>query len=478
MNFRSRIIAGLGWTAGSRLASQLLSWIITIAVMRILSPGDYGLLAMATVLIAILSMFSDLGLSHAAISAREVSIATLRLVFGLAIVVNGILYGLLFIAAPFIASFYGEDRLTLIIRVIGLQFLIEALSVIPNVMLQRALEFKWRSIIGLATSTATALTTLGLALAGFGVWSLVLGSMTGAVLSMISINMLHPFPHLPSFALKGSGKLFTFGGYVVSGRVLGTLYMQADAAIGARMLGSAQIGFYSVGMQLASLPMQRIGGILNAVAFPAFAQLQHQPELVAHYLLRGLKLLSIFSFPVFWGIAVVAPEIVGVFLGSKWEPAIVPLQLLALVMPVRMAWQVMPPVLLGLGHAKLVAQNHVVAFVCMTGAFLVGSQFGIVGLSLAWVLVFPLVFLANFRTWLPILHMNAHRFLGTMITPLLAGAGMVATVTAARVGTKFSEPFSLFFLIATGAVSYALLIWLLDREAIRDIKSIFQRGGV
>ncbi len=477
MNFSSRVLAGLGWTAGGRFASQFLSWTVTIVVMRILSPGDYGLLAMATALIAILSMFSDLGLSHAAISSPEVDVPTLRLVFGLALTVNGILYALLFIAAPFIASFYGEQRLTLIIRIIGLQFLIEAFAVIPNVMLQRALEFKWRSLVGLITAIVSALTTLGLALNGFGVWSLVLGSIAGTVLSTICINFLRPFLHLPSFVLKGSRKLFTFGGYVVFARVLGTLYMQADTAIGARVLGPTQIGLYSIGMQLASLPMQRIAGILNSVAFPAFAQLQQKPELVGNYSLRGLKILSIFSFPVFWGIAAVAPEIVGVILGSKWEPATLPLQLLAIVMPVRITWQVMPPILLGLGHAKLVAQNHVVAFVCMTGAFVLGAQFGIIGLSLAWILMFPVVFLLNFRTWLPILHISARHLFGTMAMPLLSAGGMVVAVSAARAATGFAGLLSFIFLICVGAATYITLIWFLDRDAIRNFKSMMKRSS-
>ena len=175
--------------------------------------------------------------------------------------------------------------------------------------------------------------------------------------------------------------------------------------------------------------------------------------------------------------AAVAPEIVGVILGSKWEAATLPLQLLALVMPLRMLWQVMPPILLGLGHAKLVAQNHIVAFVCMTGAFFLGAQFGIVGLSLAWIFMFPVVFLLNFRTWLPILHMSARHLFGTMTMPLLAASGMVAAVSAARAGTDFAGPLSLIFLIFVGAASYIALVWFLDREALNNVRSIIKRSS-
>jgi len=476
MTFSARIVAGFGWTAGGRFLGQLVAWCVSIVVVRILTPEDYGLLAMAAVLTGFVALFSELGLGWAVVHAQKVDVPTLRKVFGLVIVVNGALSVLVFAAAPLVAIFFGEDRLTAIIRVIAIQFVIAAPGVIPDSILQRELEFKRRSIVELSSTIAGGAATLALALTGFGVWSLVYGSLLTITWRTIGINLVKPFLHLPSLGFKGLRKMFAFGGYVAVSRVLQYLYIQSDLIIGGRFLGKEQIGYYSVGMHLASLPMQRISGILNEVAFPAFARIQHERERVGSYLLRSIRMLSVFGFSVFWGIAAVAPEIVRVLLGDKWEPAIVPLQLLALVMPIRMIGQLMPPTLQGVGEAKLAAHNQLLACIVLTAAFLAGAQFGILGLSAAWLIAFPVVLLVNLRTWLPVLGLRAGQLLGAMARPAIAGAGMFVAVAAVRSLRVADGPVALLLLILTGAASYAALSLAINRDALSDVRSLFRAG--
>ena len=198
---------------------------------------------------------------------------------------------------------------------------------IPDAQLQRRLEFKWRSLLALSSSVVQAASTLGLALKGFGVWSLVYGSLIAVAWRVVGINVRSPFLHLPSFAFRGLDKLYAFGGYVVLSRLMGTVTTQADMIIGGRVLGQEQIGYYAVSMELATLPMNRAMAILNTVAFPAVAAIGEDKKRVSNHFLKGIWLLSLVSFPAFWGMASVAPEIVRVLLGAKWEAAILPLQL-------------------------------------------------------------------------------------------------------------------------------------------------------
>jgi len=477
MSFRARVIAAVGWTASGRFLGQLVAWAVTFVVIRILSPEDYGLLAMATVLTGFAGLFSEFGLSWALVHARELDTQTLRRAFGLVIAVNGALSAFVFAIAPLVAAFFGEDRLTDIVRVLGIQFLIIAPGVIPDSMLQRNLEFKWRSLVELSSTIAGAATTLGLALTGFGVWSLVYGSLLMAAWRTIGINLAHPFLHSPSFVFRGLGKLFAFGGYVALSKFLMFLYLSADTAIGGRVLGKEQIGYYSVGMNLASLPLLRITVMLNEIAFPAFARLQDERERVGDILLQSVRLLSMFAFPVFWGIAAVAPEIVNVFLGAKWAPAILPLQLLSLVMPVRMIGQLMSPTLQGVGKVKLVVLNQLFACLVMIAAFLVGVQFGIVGLSLAWVIAFPVIFLVNLTTWLPVVRLRATQLLGAMGRSALAGVGMIAAVAGLRSAAGLDGPYALLLLVLVGAASYVALSLAINRDALRGVLLLFRRGS-
>ena len=477
MSIESQIRSGIGWTAGTRFLAQLIAWAVSIFVMRILNPSDYGLIAMATVLIGFLNLFSELGLGWAVVNARaqEIDLLTLRKVYGLVLVVHCAMFAVVYITAPFIAEFFAEERLTLIIRVSGLQFILSAPGVIPNAVLQRDLEFKWRSIIGLAAAAIGAIATLVLAIAGFGVWALVVGSLIPPIFATTGLNLLHPFPHWPMFAFKGLRKLFAFGGYVAISRVFLYLYLQADMVIGGRLLGKEQIGYYSVGMNLASMPMQRVSSILNEVAFPAFSRLQDDSERVAYHLIQAIRLASLFSFPVFWGIGAVAPEIVGVFLGEKWESAILPLQLLAIVMPLRMIGQLMPPSLQGVGKARLTARNQLIVCVTMIAAFLIGAQYGIVGLSVAWLVGFPFTFVANLYAWFPALSIRMSRMWAAMAGPAIAGAAMFATVAGARAYGVGQGVTRLVTLIGIGAISYGIFSLIVNRSGLREARSLVTR---
>ena len=347
-----------------------------------------------------------------------------------------------------------------------LAFLVATGSVVIFAGLSRSIFRDWRIAL---------LATLAFALSGLGVWSLVLGSLVSVVLNSIGINLLHPFLHWPKFSFKGLGRLFGFGGYVALSRVMLYLYLQADMIVGGRMLGKEQIGFYSVGMHLASMPMQRVSAILNEVAFPAFARIQENRARVAHHVLQAIRLAGLCAFPVFWGMGAVAPELVGVLLGAKWEPAILPLQLLAAVMPLRMIGQLMPPTLQGVGKARLNAQNQFVACVTMIVAFLIGVQYGIVGLAVAWVVGFPLTFIANVRTWFPALDIPASKIFGAIVRPALAAAGMFVTVEGARMLGTGPGPLGLATMIAVGAVTYGLLSLAMNRNGLREARHLLLR---
>lgn len=475
MSIGGRIVAGFAWTSGGRFLSQLVAWAASIFVIRILTPEDYGLLAMAVVLTGFIGLFAELGLGWALVQARHVDTPTLRALFGLVIVVNGMLFALVFLVAPLVANFFAEPRLIVIIRVLAIQLLIGIPAVIPDAMLQRDLEFKWRSMVQLTATIAAAAATLALALTSFGVWSLVYGTLVAAAWRSCGLNLIHPFLKWPSLAFMGLGKLFSFGGYVAISRALLYVYLQADMVIGGRFLGKEQLGYYAVGMQLASLPLQRVSAILNEVAFPAVARIQDKRERIGGYLVSGIGLLALFAFPVFWGIAAVAPEIVTVFLGSKWEAAILPLQLLALVMPLRMIGQLMPPTLQGVGKANLAAGNQLLACCAMVLAFLLGVRFGIVGLSVAWVVGYPIVLALQLRTWLPVAGIRTGQLMLAIGRPATAATGMFAAVAAARVLEFSSQAYALLALIVIGAAVYVALSLVVNGGAVRDARLLIRR---
>jgi len=358
-------------------------------VIRLLSPADYGLLAMASVFVVFLSMFSDLGLGQALVQGAKVTDTHLRRIFAAVLVVHSFLAVLLALFAPLIGAFFGEPAVTRIVQTLSLQFVIAAFGVIPDAQLQREMEFRKRSLIDLAAAVAGALSTLALALAGNGVWALVAGTLVAQSMRVLGLNWAAPSLCRPEFSLQGVRAYFRFGGHLTLSQLLWFVMTQADVFIAGRWLGKEAVGVYSTAMHLASLPSQRISGLINQIAFPAFSRMQDDPRRVGANTLLGVRLLALIGFPVFWGMSSIAPEIVRVVLGHRWLDALIPLQLVATVMPIRPLSNFVPTAVQALGRSDVLLGNAVIVSGVMLTAFLVGVQWGLLGLVMAWMVGRP-----------------------------------------------------------------------------------------
>ncbi|HEX6006226.1 MAG TPA: lipopolysaccharide biosynthesis protein [Burkholderiales bacterium] len=474
LTLRHQILAGLRWSAGVRLASQLFTWAVTLVVVRLLSPQDYGLLSMAMVFVGFISMVAEFGLGPAIVQKTHVSDAELRKVFGLVIVIHGSLCVLLALAAPLIAAFFVEPRLTLLVRVLTLVFMISAFQVMPNALLQRQMEFRRRSLNDFTATILGSTATLAAALLGWGVWALVAGSFVAQAWKSVGLNRIMPYLRWPDLRIVGVRHLLVFGGHMSITNVLWFLFSQADAVIGGKWLGKELLGFYTVAAHLASLPNQRISGIINQVAFPAFARMQDDVPRVGANVLKGVRILSFVSFPILWGLGSVAPEFVSVILGAKWQPAVPTLMILALIMPLRMISNFVPNAIQGVGRSDIVLKTVAFATVVTPVAFLVGVQWGLIGLSLAWVASVPVVFVFSMSRGLPAVGLRIPALLCAMARPAVAASIMVAAVTIARflLEARLSAPWTLAALVAVGVAGYLTASLLFNREGTREARSL------
>jgi O-antigen/teichoic acid export membrane protein len=435
---------------------------------------------MAGVFIYVLVLINELGLGAALVQVTKVEPKMVRQTLGLVYLMNAALFAVLFLCAPLIAGFYDEPRLTAIVRVSSLQFLLSAFSIIPRSMLQRNLDYKRLGIIDLVGAVAGSLTTLALALMGAGVWGLVIGSLVIVGVKSAALMAFSPPVGPPDFSLQGMGRILHFGTMVTLERVLWFASSNADILIVGKLLGKEMLGFYSVAMELASLPVSKLSDIISQVAFSAFARMQEQKEKVAGYFLKACRILSLVSFPVFVGIAAVSEEIVLTFLGEKWEASILPLRILCLIMPLRIIMIVVVPLTQGLGRPALGLINMSVAAAVRIPAFLIGAHWGLLGICLAWVAATPVLFTHFLVMVRGLVGSPFHRLVGTMVRPaLLSGAmyaavvslrGPLASVPGLHVGVRFAA------LALAGAATYGLLTALFQRATVREMADLVKRG--
>ena len=477
MSLKQKVISGLSWSAGSRFLAQLISWTITLIVIRLLSPADYGLMALAMVFVSFLVMLNEMGLGAAVVQCKELDHDILRSLFSLILIASGAFYLLLTVFAPLIARFYEEPRLVLLVRVLALEFLINGFSVLPRSLLTREMKFRQIGIIDLVSAISGSLTTLVLALAGYGVWSLVGGTLMIRVVSTIGLNITQPFLFLPRTNMKGAWTFFEFGGYVTISRIIWYLYSRTDILIIGKIFGKDLLGFYSVGLMLATLPMEKVSGMINQVAFPAFSSVQTEPEVFGRHFFKAVRVMSFIAFPVLWGISSISPEIVHIFLGEKWSHAALPMQIIALVIPLRMINSMMNPAVLGKGRPGIQFIITIVPAILMPAAFFIGSFWGLLGVSLAWVIGFPFAFFLNLRIVLRVIGGSMKDLFFSLWKPVLFSSIMYgAVIMAKKIGEGYPAPLlMLIVFIVVGASVYVAATLSLGRKEFQEIRALIKK---
>lgn len=481
MTIKKQILSGLKWSALSKVASQLTSWVTTIYVIRLLVPGDYGLMAMAGVIIAFLSTFNEFGLGSALVQSRELEDERIGAVYATMLMMGGALSVLLALTAPWIAQFFNEPRLQAVISVAGLQFILSAATIVPESMLRREMTFKPLAFADLVGAVTASLCTLGLALGNHGVWALVLGNLGGALIRSAILISLNPRRVKPNLRLAGAAHLLSYGGYVTAARFVAYFMSQSDVLIGAKLLGKEALGLYTVSMHLASLPIDKAMSTVNQVAFSAIARMQDQRQAVRLGVLKAVRLLTYLTLPAILGLASVAPEFVYLVLGEHWQGAVLPLQLVASVIPLRMMNSLFFTAVNGVGRADIGFKNTVTGAVILPLSFFVGVQWGINGLAGAWLLGAPLVFLMNFRRTSGVIGFTGRELFAAIAIPLLASLTMVLAIFAIRNFGPTGQPSWPFLsvLIFSGAAIYCMVAGTLDAQLRREIgaQSWVQRIG-
>ena len=474
-----RVSTALRWMALARLAGQVATWSITIYVIRILSPEDYGLMSMATVLMGLAMLVNELGLVPALIQAKNADSYLVRQVFGAVLVFNILICCLLYFGAPAFAGFFEEDRLVPIIRVMALILPIASIGAVPSALLQRQIAFKGLATVQFVSMLIGSLTTLALALGGLGVWALVIGNAAMMVTKAFGAVIVCRFRTLPVFRFHGLRAMFGFGTKMTAQRIVWYGNSQLDVVMVGGLLGSQALGVYSVACHLATLPMTKLMQIVNQVALPAYSRLQDDTELAADYFFRALTVMSLVFFPLMWGLSSVSDEFVDVVLGDKWDAAKMVLRVVSLSIPLRMASMVLNPVVTGLGHPGIGLRNVLTFTAIMPVTIVAGLSWGLVGVSVGLVAGWLVAMLINFHRSLAVIGCGLEDLFAIM-TPFALSAGVMygaVTVTKFLLPAAVSTELRLIAMVAVGIATYAVLTWTCHRRSALQSMALIRAGA-
>lgn len=471
MDVRSRVLSAIRWNAAAKIASQLLNWAITIFVIRLLAPEDYGLMAMTMVFVTLVSGLADVGLGAAVVQARTLTGEQLRRVQGAVVLASLLAFAIVQLAAPAIAVFFNEPRLTTLVRVIAFDLLIGAPAVLSYAQLLRDLRMRATAAVEFSVGILASVVTLLLAWKGFGVWSLIVAALVRTAFASAALLVLAPVRPWPRFRFGEIGSLVRFGGVSTVNQLLQRLNAQLDTMIAGRLLEPAQVGAYSVAMHLASMPAAKLSSVLGDIVFPAFSRLQSDLPLMRETLLRALGILAFVAFPTFFGLSSIAPEAVHVLLGARWSEAVLPLVLLPLVLPFRLINGILLAVTSSMGFPGLATRYQIAFLMLLGGAVAVGAHWGLVGIAVAWMVALPLIIATSLPRTLALLDLRAGALLRCLAPSFLASVGMLALIHLARYALLGGAPGDVSALvggIALGVSSYLAISMVVNRHGVRE----------
>ena len=319
---------GLFWSSVERFSNQGVQFVFSIILARLLSPSDYGIIAMVTIFFAVAQSFVDSGFSNALVRKTDRVEEDLSTCFYFNIGVGIIAYIVLFLIAPLVANFYNQPILSPIIRITGLGVILNSLCVVQQALFTIKIDFKSQAKITLSATVISGIVGIILAYQGYGIWALVWQGVASSIVRMGLLWLMSKWRPRTGFSKSSFNYLFGYGSKLLASGLLDTIYNNIYPIVIGKFYNPAQLGNYSRALGWAQLPSANITSILQRVTFPVLSTIQDDTLRLQNSYRRLLKLSAFIVFPLMMGLAAMASPLIRVILTAKWDGCVLYLQIL------------------------------------------------------------------------------------------------------------------------------------------------------
>ncbi|MFN2201517.1 MAG: lipopolysaccharide biosynthesis protein [Caldilineaceae bacterium] len=468
-------VSGLAWTAAAKWFLQIVSWVSTLWVARLLSPDDYGIVGMAGVYLGLAFLLSEGGLGASIIRFRALTDTTLRQLNSISLLLGCLAAVISWLLAQPLANFFKTPDLSLVLWVLSFNFVASGLKIVPYSLLRRDLNYRYLALADGLSAIIATLSTLTLALTGAGYWALVGGQLVQAASLTILPILKRPIGFAtPSY--KSLAPPLAFGYRMIQQRVAWYLYSSADKIIIGRVLGQASLGAYSLATTLANLPVEKITSMTARVTSTVFAAVQDSPQEMGRYFLRTTEVLAVITMPIATGLALVAPDLVYGVLGPSWEPAAVPIQILALVSVVKTIHPLGAMVANLRGKEVVLSRLNIALLFIMPPSMWYATRWGIEGVAAVWLIVFPAFAIIFVWIGCKTLEISLRDYARLLEPAVTSTSIMAVTVMLFQEIANDARPLArLALAVGVGVLAYAATLLLFYRKRLREIARFAKR---
>lgn len=453
-------VRGAIWQGLAFASGRIIVLVTTIVLARLLSPEEYGLVALALVLMAYADTIADAGVAQALVYLpRTGVIARSALLISAAL---GTLLGLAaYLAAPWIADLFNLPDVTPLVQVLGISVLATSLGAVPEALLRRDLQFKKLTAAPVIRAATMGTVTLSLAFTGHGAWSLAVGTAAGSVAYAVTCWVLvgrnAPWQiwRVGTEALQANLK---YGAPVAGSSLLARLIFDIDYLIIGLFLGAQALGYYTLAFRLPEVLIINVFFVLSTVLFPLYAQVRNEPERLRSGYLTSVRIQSLYGVTTGVGLAVVAPVLVPLVFGEKWMDAVLPLVFLSLYAAARSLGAGANDVYKAIGRPGLSIGVSLVRLAVLLPVLLFATQWGIVGIACAQFLA-AVVFACGMQlVAAKVIQLRARALLRAVAPGLVCGAAVEVVGLGILAAPALGGVTTLLLVVPTAvAVVYAII---------------------
>ena len=327
-SLKDKTVKGVGWSFADNIANSGITFLVGLVLARLLTPEEYGVMAMIMIFIAVSNSIVDSGFSNALIRKIDAKRIDYNTVFYFNLAASALLYVLLFFLSPAIAAFFKEPQLVDVTRVIGCVLLINALAIIPRTLFVKDVNFKVQTKVSLIASLSSGAIGIGMALAGMGVWSLVGQQLSRQAFNTLFLWVYGRWRPVWEFSMQSFREMFGFGSKLLLSGLIDTVWKNIYYLVIGRFYSSAQLGQYTRAEQFNIIFSSNLTTVVQRVSYPVLSSIQNEPERLREAYRRVIKSTMLVTFACMLGLAAVAKPLILILIGAKWLTAVSYLQII------------------------------------------------------------------------------------------------------------------------------------------------------
>jgi len=472
-----RVVRGSLWVFGLRITERIFGLIRTIILARLLAPEDFGLFGIAMLTMGILETFSQFGITSALVQKKENTEDYLDTAWTIQVIRALVLAFILFIIAPYIASFFNTPKVTSIIYVLAAFTWLGGLGNMGVVFFRKELEFQRQFFLVFIPMVFDIGISITAAVLLRNAWALVFGWIAKYFVWVIISYFMHPYrPHF-RFEKEKAGNLLNYGKWIFGSSILVFFITHGDDIFLGKLLGATALGLYQMSYRIAGLPATEITHTVSEITFPAYSKLQDKLSQLQNGYLKTLQLVSFISVPIGGGIFFLAPDFVQLFLGEKWISTIPALQVLAIWGIVHSIFETTPPLFNGVGLPKINTYFDIAKLIIL-GIFIypLTIKWGIVGTSFAVLLSTLIVLSFVFYKVTKVIQCSIQPLIKLISLPLMGTTVMLGSLSLLKYLIIDSiNLISFIALIFAGILIYWGMTYLFDRFGNYGINPLIRK---